>query len=84
MSLEHSPARQAAAYTIQEFCDSHRLSRAKLYSLWEQNKSAAKPFGEGPHYFLVGDHSRRIDNEAAANWRAAREAAAREQTLEQA
>lgn len=75
MSLEHAPARQAAASTVTEFCRSHRVSRAKLYSLWGKNKTAATPFGEGPRYFLVGTH-RRITNDAAADWRAAGEAQA--------
>jgi hypothetical protein len=74
VSLEHSQTRQAAAYTIGEFCDSHRVSRAKLYDLWAQ-KTADEPFGKGPRYFLVGNH-RRITNEAAADWRRAGEAEA--------
>jgi hypothetical protein len=83
MSLEHSPARQAAASTINEFCQDHRVSRPKLYELWGQ-KTENEPFGKGPSYFLVGNH-RRISNEAAAAWRAAGEtAAAREQASKQA
>jgi hypothetical protein len=69
MSLEHSPARSvsAAAFTVTEFCQAHRVSRSALYELWSQ--------GLGPRYFLNGTH-RRISIEAAADWRAAREVAA--------
>jgi hypothetical protein len=69
MSSEHSPVRQhsIAAYTVTEFCQSHRLSRAKLYALWSE--------GAGPRFFMVGAH-RRISTEAAADWRAAGEAEA--------
>jgi hypothetical protein len=74
MSSEHSPARPAAAFTIDEFCRAHRIGRATLYDLWSQ-KTADAPFGKGPRYLLVGAH-RRITNEAAADWRAAGEAAA--------
>jgi hypothetical protein len=66
MSSEHT----AAAFTIAEFCEAHRIGRATLYKLWSQNL--------GPRFFLVGSH-RRIGIEAAADWRAAAEAAAREQ-----
>jgi hypothetical protein len=68
MSLEHSPARQTrggpkaerAVYTIAEFCDSHRISRSKLYELWKA--------GLGPRYMWVGNQ-RRITVEAAADYR---------------
>jgi hypothetical protein len=58
------------AYTINEFCRSHRVSRATLYKLWQ--------LGTGPRFYLVGSH-RRISNEAAAAWRAAGETAAQAQ-----
>jgi hypothetical protein len=72
MSLDHSPARtdSAAAYTISEFCQAHRIGRATLYHLWSQNL--------GPRFFLIGTH-RRISIEAAADWRAKAEEAAAEQ-----
>jgi hypothetical protein len=76
MSLEHSPARSdsaPAAYTINEFCRTHRIGRATLYHLWEQNL--------GPRFFFIGTH-RRISVEAAADWRASAEAAAHEQTTQ--
>jgi hypothetical protein len=80
MSLEHSPARQGrqrrsrvdvatAAYSIRKFCDSHDVSRSALYKLWRQRI--------GPKFFRVGNQIR-ISAEAAAEWRAAREAAAAE------
>ena len=69
MSLEHSLNRSvsAAAFTVNEFCSAHRVSRSALYELWS--------CGLGPRFFMVGTH-RRISNEAAADWRAAGEAAA--------
>ena len=66
MSLDHSPARSRAAYTIQEFCDAHRISRGALYQLWAR--------GQGPRWLNVGK-KRLISVEAAAGWRAEREAA---------
>jgi hypothetical protein len=75
MSLqEHSSARHAvssqdagrAAYTVNEFCDAHRISRSKLYELWSA--------GVGPRFIQVGT-KKIITNEAAADWRRAGEAA---------
>jgi hypothetical protein len=60
MSLEHSPARSRAAYTINEFCDAHRISRGKLYQLWAT--------GLSPRFMNVGK-KRLITDEAAADWR---------------
>jgi hypothetical protein len=66
MSLEHSPIRQGgrAAYTIAEFCEAHRVSRSKLYQLWDA--------GVGPRIMRVGKKVI-ISSEAAADWRRARE-----------
>jgi hypothetical protein len=62
MSLEHSPAKQSrVAYTVNEFCDAHRVSRGKLYQLWAE--------GTGPKFINVGV-KRIISFEAAAAWRA--------------
>ena len=67
MSLEHSPARDRAAYTISEFCDAHRISRGTLYNMWSK--------GGGPRWMNV--RARRIITiEAAADWRAESEARA--------
>jgi hypothetical protein len=60
MSLEHSPARSRAAYTINEFCDAYRISRGKLYQLWAQ--------GIGPRWVNIGK-KRIITIEAAGDWR---------------
>jgi hypothetical protein len=69
MSLqEHSSARHTvdsqdagrAAYTVNEFCDAHRISRSKLYELWSA--------GIGPRFIQVGT-KKIITNEAAADWR---------------
>jgi hypothetical protein len=82
MSLEHSPARNApapAAYTIPEFCNSHRISRAKLYQLWAA--------GAGPRYINIGV-KRIISVEAAEAWcrqmEAAKDPQAEERTREAA
>jgi hypothetical protein len=56
-----------AAYSVQEFCDNHRISRSKFYELREK--------GLTPDEMLV-DGRRKISVEAAARWRAEREAAA--------
>jgi hypothetical protein len=66
MSLqEHAPARQGA-FTVAEFCDCHRISRTKLYGLWKA--------GTGPRVMRIGTKVL-ISVEAAAAWRAEREAA---------
>jgi hypothetical protein len=66
MSLEHSPARAGrAAFTIAEFCEAHRISRSKLYQLINA--------GIGPRIIKIGQ-KRIISAEAAAAWRAEREA----------
>jgi hypothetical protein len=68
MSLDHSPVQQGDAkpvYTVAEFCSAHRISRSKLYQLWQA--------GEGPRVIVVGTR-KLISTEAAAAWRATREA----------
>jgi hypothetical protein len=69
MSLEHSPSRQGrrAAFTIAEFCEAHRISRATYYNL--------KAAGQGPIEMAVGAR-RIISDESAEDWRRQREAAA--------
>jgi hypothetical protein len=69
MSLEHSPARQGkrAAYSILEFCAAHGISRATYYNM--------KKAGIGPREMAVLDR-KLITDEAAADWRRDREAAA--------
>jgi hypothetical protein len=56
---------EAAVYDIARFCDSHNVSRTKLYKLWRE--------GRGPKFFKLGK-SLRITAEAAAEWRAAMQA----------
>ena len=58
---------EQACFTILEFCAAHRLSRAKLYQLWNE--------GVGPRVLKVGTKVL-ISAEAAAQWRRDREAAA--------
>jgi hypothetical protein len=62
MSLEHSPARDGTryAFTIAEFCESHRVSRSWLYGEWRA--------GRGPKVKKVGTKNI-ITAEAAAVWR---------------
>ena len=55
-----------AAYTIDEFCVAHRISRRKFYELEEE--------GIGPRLMRVGSRVL-ISVEAAAAWRAEREVA---------
>lgn len=54
------------AFTVTEFCEAHRLSRALLYKLLRD--------GQGPRYFKAGRRTL-ISAESAAQWRAAMEAA---------
>jgi hypothetical protein len=60
---------ERAAYTIPEFCDAHRISRAHYYNL--------KKLGQGPDEARAGDRTVIITLEAAARWRRQREKAAR-------
>jgi hypothetical protein len=61
-------ATERAAYTIAEFCDTHRISRAHYYNL--------KRLGQGPDEARAGDRVI-ITVESAARWRRQREKAAR-------
>jgi hypothetical protein len=54
------------AFSIQEFCDAHRISRAHYYNLRQR--------GQAPDEARVGDRVI-ITMEAAARWRAERTAA---------
>lgn len=68
MSLQHLPAGQPrAAFTVAEFCESHRLSRSALYKMWAA--------GKGPRIMRVGSKVL-ISIEAAEAWRREREAEA--------
>ena len=49
-----------AAYTVNEFCDAHRISRSKLYQLWAA--------GVGPRFIKIGT-KKIITLEAATVWR---------------
>jgi hypothetical protein len=49
-----------AAYSVSEFCNAHRISRAHLYNLWRR--------GEGPARMSAG-RRRLVSVEAAALWR---------------
>jgi hypothetical protein len=62
MSLEHSPARNRCAFTINEFCEAHRISRSKFYEL--------RRTGLAPHITdLAGKQV--ITIESASAWREA-------------
>jgi hypothetical protein len=56
-----------AAFTIAEFCRAHRISQSMYFKMRNQ--------GLGPREMAVGSR-RLISQEAAAEWRKAREAAA--------
>jgi len=62
-----SIAVERAAYTISEFCNAHRISRAHYYNL--------KKLGQGPDEARAGDRTVLITIEAAARWRKQRTAA---------
>jgi hypothetical protein len=47
------------SYTISEFCEAERISRAMLYKLWNR--------GNGPRFYYVGT-VRRISHEARLEW----------------
>ena len=59
---------QRSAYSVLEFCTAHRISRAKLYQLWQE--------GQGPDRIRVGSRVL-ISVEAATRWRMEMEEAAR-------
>jgi hypothetical protein len=63
-----SIAVERAAYTISEFCNAHRISRAHYYNL--------KKLGQGPDEARASDRTVLITIEAAARWRRQRERAA--------
>ena len=48
-----------ASYTIDEFCQAERISRAFVYKLWAQ--------GKGPRFYYVGT-VRRISHEGRLEW----------------
>ena len=48
------------AYSVEEFCNRHGISRAYLYLLWRR--------GAGPRFMQVGAR-RLISKEAAFDWR---------------
>lgn len=56
-------------FTIDEFCRSHRVGRGTYYRLRDQ--------GLGPDEFRLANNKVLITKEAAARWRAAREAEAK-------
>lgn len=66
-SIHGKPAIDADAFSINEFCARHRISRQLFYKL--------KPQGLMPATFTLGTRVL-ISREAAAAWRRAREVAA--------
>ena len=58
---------QVCAFSVDEFCRAHRISRGSLYNYWAA--------GIGPKFMKVG-HRRLISAEAAAEWRRQCEAGA--------
>lgn len=53
-----------AVYTVTEFCETHRISRSKLYDLFDD--------GSGPAVIRVGRRLL-ISGKAAQDWRKSRE-----------
>jgi hypothetical protein len=68
MPLENTPAHQGqhAAYTVAEFCQAYRISRSKLYQLWD--------VGIGPRVLKIGAKIL-ITIDAARDWQRERETA---------
>jgi predicted DNA-binding transcriptional regulator AlpA len=60
MDTINPPSVTKGAFTIDEFCDAHDLSRATFYNL--------RKVGRGPREMKVGAR-RLISIEAAADWR---------------
>ena len=58
---------QPLVYTVQEFCQAHRISRGQLYSLWRA--------GKGPRRFSVGSKVLIAANDASEWLRRSIEAA---------
>ena len=58
--------RAAAAYSVEQFCEAHSISRAMFYLL--------RKSGDGPRVMRVGRRTL-VSTEAAEAWRRAREAA---------
>jgi hypothetical protein len=52
-------------YTLDEFCEAERISRAMLYKLWRQ--------GQGPRFYFLGNR-RRITSAAREEWQRENEA----------
>ena len=63
---KHEPHLAAElSFTVDEFAEVERISRACLYQLWGRS--------EGPEYYLVGNR-RRITQAAREAWHASRKA----------
>ncbi len=67
LSLSPRPPTKEQAYSVDEFCTAHRISRGLLYLLWQQRR--------GPRWMKIGSR-RLISAEAAAEWRRAMEVGA--------
>jgi hypothetical protein len=67
LTLRDHETLAAAAFTVEEFCRAHRISRATVYNLWRD--------GNGPRRMKVRDRTL-VSVEAASDWRRQMEAAA--------
>ncbi|MFT4116531.1 hypothetical protein [Bradyrhizobium sp.] len=63
--MENTKPITKSAFSVDEFCAAHGISRAMFYKLCAQ--------GKGPRLMSVGSR-KIISNEAAADWRCEREA----------
>jgi hypothetical protein len=61
------PSTVVQSYTVDEFAEAERISRAMVYKLWGD--------GKGPRYYMVGN-VRRITHQARLEWQQQREAEA--------
>lgn len=67
MGTNEAPTAIAAAYSVEEFCDAHRISRATFYNLLSG--------GQGPRVMKCGRRTL-IARESAEAWRRQMERAA--------
>lgn len=72
MAVKQGCAVERAAFTVAEFCEANRISRAGLYNAWRD--------GQGPRFFKLGAR-RLITVEAAREWRSRLEAEADSATV---
>ena len=62
---------ERATYTVAEFCEAHRISRAHLYCLWKEGKGPKRMEGVGTKVLISVESARawraRMETEAQAS-----------------